>query len=94
MKTAEVFDKILDITTTGIPPRENEPTEEYLDRVYKTHKLEAMEILESFAKEKTKEFTVEILDELHAIRAYMEEKNAFHGYGQMNDLITKLNNIK
>ncbi len=32
----------------------------------------------------------EILNELTAIRNYMEERNAFHGYGQMEDLIAKL----
>lgn len=32
----------------------------------------------------------EILDELQSIKNYMESKDAYHGYGQMNDLIAKL----
>lgn len=32
----------------------------------------------------------EILNELINIKEYMEERNAFHGYGQMNALIYKL----
>jgi hypothetical protein len=38
-------------------------------------------------KELTKQ---EILDELQSIQSYMEEHNAFHGYGQMIDLIKRL----
>ena len=32
----------------------------------------------------------EILNELHSIQTYMEERDAFYGYGQMTDLIKKL----
>ena len=32
----------------------------------------------------------EILLELQEIRQYMESKNAYHGYGQMSDLISTL----
>jgi len=39
-------------------------------------------------------YVKEILLELISIREYMKEKDAFHGYGQMNDLITKLEEIK
>jgi len=36
----------------------------------------------------------EILLELQEIRKYMESKNAYHGYGQMSDLILKLESEK
>lgn len=32
----------------------------------------------------------EILDELISIKQYMEEKDAFHGFGQISDLIGKI----
>ena len=39
-----------------------------------------------------RDFIVHIRDELEAIQNYMEERNAFHGYGQMVDLIKEITN--
>ncbi len=48
------------------------------------------EAMQQYADEVSRESRKEILIELISIKEYMEERNAFHGYGQMNDLITKL----
>ena len=47
-------------------------------------------VLEQYVDEVSQESRKEILFELISIKQYMEERDAFHGYGQMNDLITKL----
>jgi len=52
----------------------------------KLNQKDCIALIESYAKEHVKE----ILDELISMQEYMKEKNAFHGYGQMKDLITKL----
>ena len=41
-------------------------------------------------KEYAKQEIQETLNELHSIKEYMESKDAYHGYGQMTDLIKKL----
>lgn len=48
------------------------------------------ELLDEYTQQVSREVEGEILNELINIKEYMEERNAFHGYGQMNALIYKL----
>lgn len=64
------------------PDRLQRVKQQGLDKIIQT--------LEQYADGVSQESRKEILFELISIKQYMEERDAFHGYGQMNDLITKL----
>ena len=46
--------------------------------------------MKHYATEVSRERNEEILNELIGIKEYMQSRDAFHGYGQINDLIAKL----
>lgn len=58
------------------------PFNENAGYAYKSGAKDARRVYQDFFKE--------VLDELENIKKYMEDRDAYHGYGQMNDLIKKL----